>query len=85
MSASDSFEIAFATADATLLAPHALDSSRLASVFGEILTRSRRHQEDFIAADIDPAPEPSRAWGLTRSAWSHREFGSLLAEAAKGA
>ena len=58
MSASDSFEIAFATADATLLAPHALDSSRLATVFGEILTRS----VDY--ADLYFQYSRSESWSL---------------------
>lgn len=50
---------------------------------GEIVVRSRRQVEDFIVADIDPTPEGRRAWGLTRSEWSHREFGEILAEVAK--
>jgi predicted amidohydrolase len=51
---------------------------------GEILVRSRRHVEDFIMADVDPASHgPDKAWGLTKSAWSYREFGGLLDEAAK--
>lgn len=50
---------------------------------GEIAVRSRRQVEDFIFLDINPTPEPKRAWGLTRSAWSFREFGGILAEAAK--
>jgi hypothetical protein len=29
--------------------------------------------EDFIMADIDPAKGPDMAWGLSKSAWSHRE------------
>lgn len=52
---------------------------------GEILVRSRRHQEDFIVADIDPAAPPGRAWGLSKSAWSWQEFRSQLAAAAQGA
>jgi predicted amidohydrolase len=48
---------------------------------GEILIRSRRHEEDFISIEIDPAVEPGRSWGLTRSAWSYREFGSHLENA----
>jgi predicted amidohydrolase len=50
---------------------------------GEIVVRSRRQVEDFIVADIDPKPESRLKNGLTRSAWSHREFGAILAEAAK--
>jgi predicted amidohydrolase len=50
---------------------------------GEILVRSRRHKEDFLIADVDPAEATDRGWGVGRSLWSHREFGKLLAEAAK--
>lgn len=49
---------------------------------GELLVRSRRHVEDFIVADIDPALAADRAWGVGRSLWSQREFGKLLADAA---
>jgi len=49
---------------------------------GEILVRSRRHVEDFIFADIDLARGPDKAWGVSKSAWSHREFHALVAEAA---
>ena len=51
---------------------------------GEILVRSRRHVEDFIMVDVDPTVGPGMAFGLTKSAWSHREFGRLLDEATKG-
>ncbi|RLS52202.1 MAG: carbon-nitrogen hydrolase family protein, partial [Planctomycetota bacterium] len=47
---------------------------------GEIVVRSRRHQEDFIFADI--VPEVDRSWGAGRSLWSAREFGKLLGEIA---
>jgi predicted amidohydrolase len=47
---------------------------------GEILVRSRRHQEDFLFADIDPSVTDS-AWRVGRSAWSAREFGPALQEA----
>lgn len=50
---------------------------------GEILVRSRRHVEDFIMADIDPQPPRSTAWGLSRSAWSWREFSPFIEEAMK--
>lgn len=50
---------------------------------GELLVRSRRHVEDFIMADIEPSRGPDMAWGLTKSAWSYREFGQQLAEAAR--
>ena len=49
---------------------------------GEMLVRSRRHVEDFIFADIDPTKGPDKAWGLSKSAWSHREFHALVADAA---
>lgn len=49
---------------------------------GEIMVRSRRHREDYILADIDPAMSQDKAWGLGSSRWSFREFGKLLTEAA---
>jgi predicted amidohydrolase len=49
---------------------------------GEMLVRSRRHQEDFIFADIDPAPT-DKAWGVGRSLWSATEFHKHLVEAAR--
>ena len=50
---------------------------------GEILVRSQRHVEDFISADVDTSRKPDTAFGLSKSAWSLREFGALMAEAAK--
>ncbi|HEY2841029.1 MAG TPA: carbon-nitrogen hydrolase family protein [Pirellulales bacterium] len=51
---------------------------------GEIVVRSRLHQEDFIFADVDLAATKDGAWGgLGRSKWSSREFGKLLREAAE--
>lgn len=44
---------------------------------GEIVVRSRRHVEDFLFADIDPAIS-DRAWNVGRSMWSAREFGQQL-------
>ncbi|MDH5537086.1 MAG: metalloprotease TldD [Betaproteobacteria bacterium] len=58
MSAIDPFETALATADATLLAPYALDSARLQSVFGEIMT----HRVDY--ADLYFQYSRSESWGL---------------------
>ena len=49
---------------------------------GEIIVRSRRQHEDFILADVDAAIEPAKAWGLTKSEWSYREFHAILTEAA---
>jgi predicted amidohydrolase len=48
---------------------------------GEMVVRSRRHREDFILADIDPA-QADKAWGVGRSLWSAREFGKQLLAAA---
>jgi predicted amidohydrolase len=49
--------------------------------FGEIVVRSRRHREDFIVADVDPAVT-DKAWGVGKSLWSAREFQKHLVEAA---
>jgi predicted amidohydrolase len=49
--------------------------------FGEIVVRSRRHREDFIVADIDPAVT-DKAWQVGRSLWSLRELHKQLLEAA---
>jgi predicted amidohydrolase len=49
---------------------------------GEIVVRSKRHDEDFIFADVDPAKTVDKAWELGRSRWSVREFGEQLLEAA---
>jgi predicted amidohydrolase len=48
---------------------------------GEMMVRSRRHCEDFISADIDPAGQ-DRNWGIGRSRYSLRELGQQLLEAA---
>ena len=48
---------------------------------GEMVVRSRRHREDFIFADVDPAVT-DKAWGVGRSLFSAREFGKLLLDAA---
>lgn len=48
---------------------------------GEILVRSRRHVEDFIMADVDTSKGPDMAFGMSKSAWSHREFGKFIDEA----
>jgi predicted amidohydrolase len=49
---------------------------------GEIVVRSRRHHEDFIFTDVDPATT-DKSWGVGRSLWSAREFGKLLLAAAE--
>jgi predicted amidohydrolase len=49
---------------------------------GEIVARSRRHQEDFIWADIDPNITDV-SWRVGRSCWSAREFGKILLQVAK--
>ena len=51
--------------------------SYIVDPWGEIMVRSRRHQEDFIFADID-ANVVDGAWGVGRSLWSVREFGEQL-------
>lgn len=50
---------------------------------GEILARSRRHEEDFIVAEVDTKTKQHTAWGLSRSAWSYREFAPFMEEAMK--
>jgi predicted amidohydrolase len=50
--------------------------------FGEMVVRSRRHREDFLFADVDPAVN-DRAWGVGRSLYSAREFGEILLAAAR--
>jgi predicted amidohydrolase len=59
--------------------------SYIVDPYGEILVRSKRHQEDFIFADIDPAAAKDTAWNLGRSRWSAREFGKMMLEAAQQA
>jgi predicted amidohydrolase len=49
--------------------------------FGEMVVRSRRHREDVIVAEIDPAVT-DKNWGVGRSVWSAREFQKQLREAA---
>ena len=58
----------------------AYGDSYIVDPHGEILVRSRRHQEDFLFADIDPSVTDT-AWRVGRSAFSAREFGSALLEA----
>ncbi len=48
---------------------------------GEILVRSRRHEEDFLFADVDPKVV-DKAWGVGRSLYSIRELHKQLLEAA---
>lgn len=50
---------------------------------GELVVRSRRHQEDFIAVDLDLSLAVDNTWGIGRSAWSAREFGDILSRVAK--
>lgn len=52
---------------------------------GEILVRSQRQAEDFIVCDVDTSVKPDMAWGLTKSAWSYREFHGFVEEAMKAA
>jgi predicted amidohydrolase len=55
--------------------------SYIVDPFGEIQVRSRRHQEDFIFADVDTTLVDTN-WKVGRSLWSAREFGKRLMEAA---
>ncbi|MEQ1842655.1 MAG: carbon-nitrogen hydrolase family protein [Verrucomicrobiales bacterium] len=48
---------------------------------GEILVRSRRHQEDFIAIEVEVDHEQDSMRGLSKSSWSYREFKPYLDEA----
>jgi predicted amidohydrolase len=56
--------------------------SYIVDPFGEIVVRSRRHQEDFIFADVDPTITDT-AWKVGRSRYSLRELGKQLFEAAE--
>jgi predicted amidohydrolase len=56
--------------------------SYIVDPFGEILVRSRRHQEDFLFADVDPAVTDT-SWKVGRSLYSIRELGKQLLEAAE--
>lgn len=49
---------------------------------GEIVVRSRRHEEDFIFADVD-TNITDRSWTVGRSMWSAREFGPMLMNLSK--
>ncbi len=51
---------------------------------GEILARSQRQVEDIVVCDVDLTVKPDMAWGLTKSAWSYREFHALVEQAMKG-
>jgi predicted amidohydrolase len=55
--------------------------SYIVDPFGEIIVRSRRHQEDFIFADVDTTKKDT-AWGVGRSRYSLRELHKQLLEAA---
>lgn len=50
---------------------------------GEILARSQRQVEDIVVCDVDLTVKPDMAWGLTKSAWSYREFHALVEQAMK--
>lgn len=45
---------------------------------GGIVARGRRHHEDFIFAGVDLSRGPDQAFGLSKSARSHREFKPFL-------
>jgi predicted amidohydrolase len=55
--------------------------SYIVDPYGEIVVRSRRHQEDFIFADVDTTIRDTN-WKVGRSHYSLREFGKLLNDAA---
>ena len=67
----------------SILDDFVLTSIPMFILLGEILVRSRRQVEDFLLAEIDPAHPPSTAWGLSKSAWSWREFHTELEAAAR--
>ena len=50
---------------------------------GEIIARTRRHVEDFLVCDLDFTVKQDVAWGLTKSAWSFREFAPFVRDAMK--
>jgi len=50
---------------------------------GEILVRSRRQVEDFITAEVETDFPQNKSWGLSKSAWSWREFHSHVEAAIK--
>jgi predicted amidohydrolase len=50
--------------------------------YGEIVVRSRRHQEDFIMADVDENVKDTN-WSVGRSLYSYRELAKQLQEAAE--
>jgi predicted amidohydrolase len=54
--------------------------SYIVDPFGEMVVRSRRHQEDFIFADVDTTIADT-AWKVGRSRYSFRELGKQLLEA----
>ncbi len=51
---------------------------------GEIMARSRRQVEDFVLCEIDEDAKRDSAWGLSKSAWSWREFAPFVQEAMEG-
>lgn len=57
--------------------------SYIVDPYGEILVRSRRHQEDFISAEIDPSITDA-AWKMGQSRYSILELHRHLMEAAEG-
>ena len=56
--------------------------SYIVDPWGQFVVFSKLLQEDLIFADVDP-PLADKAWGIGKNAWSHREFGTLLADAMK--
>jgi predicted amidohydrolase len=50
---------------------------------GEIIARTRRQVEDFMVCDLDMSFKQDSAWGLSKSAWSFREFAPFIEAAMK--
>jgi hypothetical protein len=50
---------------------------------GEIIAASRRHEEVFIMAEIDPKKTSDTALDMNKSAWRFREFHRHVIEAMK--
>ena len=74
--------VAFRSERATIPAPSVIRLVHFVRVpFRSRVPLSRRAV--FIMADIDASKGPDTAWGMSKSAWSHREFGALLDQAMK--
>ncbi len=58
--------------------------SYLLDYYGEVVVRSRRHMEDYIAAEIPDQPAPAEAQLRHRSLASAQKYGDLLRETVAG-